>query len=192
MSVQLKMKKEPSNKLDLEKYPHIKTSELFRILKCLPKLDRGGPWVAGGSVWRTVNNEELKDCDVDIFFICKEQYEEMCQKMYGYPFVNNVLSEKRTKWNTTYQIHVNEGKYDKTINVQFIGMSYHNRLDKLLNSFDFPVCQFGYDGKDILIGNKSLSDLEKRQLSINRVNHPKTSLKHMLKYLNNGFVLPPE
>lgn len=187
----LKMREE-SLKLDLGSYPHIPNSELFKIAKCLPKLHAGGPWIAGGSVWRTVNNEPLINCDVDVFFICKEQYEEMCAKMKSYPYVNNILSEKKNKWNTTFQLHVNEGSFNKTIDVQFIGMSYYNRLEKLLNSFDFPVCQFGYNGKDILVGEKSLSDLQKRQLSIHRLAHPKSFLKHMLKYLNNGFTLPTE
>lgn len=193
MCAQLKMKEESNpNTLDLEKYPHVKTSELFKILKCLPRLRNASPWVAGGSVWRTINNEQLKDCDVDIFFSNKELYEQSCAQMNSYPFVNNVLAEKKNKWNTTFQIHVNEGKYDKTIDVQFIGMSYYSKLEKLLNSFDFPVCQFGYDGKDIFMGSKSLSDLEKRQLSIHRIDYPKTAFKHMLKYLNNGFVVPPD
>lgn len=193
MCAKLTMKEEcKQNTLNLEKYPHIKDSELFKILKCLPRLGRGGPWVAGGSVWRTVNNEMLKDCDVDIYFSSALAYEQSCRQMSSYPLVNNVLAEKKNKWNTTFQIHVNEGKYDKTIDVQFIGMSYYSRLEKLLNSFDFPVCQFGYDGKDIIVGSKSLADLEKRQLSIHRIDYPKTALKHMLKYLNNGFVVPPD
>ena len=104
----LKMREE-SLKLDLGSYPHIPNSELFKIAKCLPKLHAGGPWIAGGSVWRTVNNEPLTNCDVDVFFLCKEQYEEMCAKMKSYPYVNNILSEKKNKWNTTFQLHVNEG-----------------------------------------------------------------------------------
>jgi len=187
----LKMKKEMLH-LNLGEYPHIPNSELFKIAKCLPKLCEGGPWIAGGSVWRTVNNEPLINCDVDVFFPCKEQYEEMRSKMNSYPYVNNILSEKKNKWNTVFQIHVNEGSFNKTIDVQFVGMSYYNRLEKLLNSFDFPVCQFGYNGRDIIMGEKALSDLQKRQLSIHRLAHPKSFLRHMLKYLNNGFTLPPE
>ena len=138
----LKMANEPL-RLNLEEYPHIPNSELFKIIKVLPKLSSGGPWIAGGSVWRTVNNEPLDNCDVDVYFSCKSYYEQACRQMNSYPYVNSILSEKKNKWNTIYQVHVNEGKFDKTIDIQFIGMSYHKRLDSLLDSFDFPVCQFG-------------------------------------------------
>ncbi len=140
--------------LNLADFSHIPTSDLFRVLKHLPKLSGGGPWVAGGSVWRTINNEPLNGCDIDIFFPSKKQYEEHCRMMNAYPYVNNILNEKKNKYNTTYTVHVNEGKFDKTIDVQLIGMYYNRCLDLLLDTFDFSVCQFGFDGRDIRMGDR--------------------------------------
>ena len=180
------------NSLDLREYTHFADSELLKILKCVPKLRERGPWVAGGSVWRTINNEPLTNCDIDIFFTSKKHYEEGCRAMIGYPYVNNILNEKKNKWNTTYTIHVNEGKFNKIIDIQFIGTFFHKTLPKLLDSFDFSVCQFGYDGSNMISGMYSIQDLQQRKIRLLTLTHPKTFLKHLSKYLNNGFTIPSD
>jgi len=177
------------NSLDLREYTHFANSELLKILKCIPKLGERGPWVAGGSVWRTINNEPLTNCDVDIFFTSKKHYEEGCMAMIGYPYVNNILNEKKNKWSTTYTVHVNEGKFNKIIDIQFIGTFFHKTLPKLLDSFDFSVCQFGYDGSNMISGLYSVQDLQQRKIRLLTLTHPKTFLKHLSKYLNNGFTI---
>ena len=177
------------NSLDLREYTHFANSELLKILKCIPKLGERGPWVAGGSVWRTINNEPLTNCDVDIFFTSKKHYEEGCMAMIGYPYVNNILNEKKNKWSTTYTVHVNEGKFNKIIDIQFIGTFFHKTLPKLLDSFDFSVCQFGYDGSNMISGMYSIQDLQQRKIRLLTLTHPKTFLKHLSKYLSNGFTI---
>src|SRR5258708_38972470 len=85
--------------LDLTLYPHIQDSDLFKIMKFLPKCDVGGPWIAGGSVWRTIFNEPLKNCDIDLFFSSQQQFEIACLQMSAYPFVRNILQETKNKYN---------------------------------------------------------------------------------------------
>ncbi len=150
MATLLKSRERGMKHLKLEDFPHIKESDLFKIKRCLPPCSVGGPWIAGGSVWRTVRNEPLNECDVDVFFKNKDQYEQTCRQMNSIPFVRNILKETKNKWNTTYRIHVNQGRYDKTIDIQLINMSFYSRLERLLESFDFTVCQFGYDGESII------------------------------------------
>ena len=149
--------------LNLENYPHLVDSDLFKILRHLPPMTEEGPWVAGGALWRTINKEPLVNCDIDVFFKSKSQFEEMSRKMNSLPYVNNVISENRGKWNTNYQYHVNEGKkFNKTVDIQFVNTNRYSSIIKLLNSFDFTVCQFGWDGKNIYTGPSSIDDLTKK------------------------------
>ena len=178
--------------LNLAEYPHITESDLFKVIKYLPKMNERGPWIAGGSVWRTVNNESLDKCDIDMFFRDYKQYEETYRKMNSYPFVNNIIDEKKSKSNTTFKVHINEGKYNKTIDIHLIGMNYESSLYRLLSKFDFTVCQFGYNGNHIVYFDKSLKDLKSKILSLVRISYPKPFLRHLEKYLNNGFSMPTE
>lgn len=180
-------------KLDMGKHPHLVDSDLFRILRHMPKMGVGGPWVSGGSVWRTFNKEPLVNCDIDIFFRSKAQFEEISRRMGSLPFVNNVISETKKKWNTLYKYHVNEGKnFNKTVDVQFINMSYFSSLPKLMNSFDFTVCQFGWDGSTFYVGQTSIDDLTKKKIVLWKIAKPKSLLRHLTKYLSNGFTIPSE
>lgn len=182
-----------TNVLDMSQYPHIKDSDLFRVLKQLPPLSVYGPWVAGGSVWRTINKEPLEKCDIDIFFQSQEQHDEVVRKMNSLPHSNNIVKETKNKWNTVYKCHIHERKFfDKTIDVQFINMNFHPNLESLLDSFDLSVCQFGYDGESLRFGTKSLEDLAAKRIRLHSLRLPKTMLKHLHKYLSNGFTISSE
>jgi len=182
---------EPSmTSLNLSDYPHIADSDLFKVLRHFPSLDEGGPWIAGGSLWRAFNKEPLVNCDIDVFFKSKKQFEEMSRKMGSLPYVNNVLIETKKKWNTLYKYHVNDGKsFNKTVDIQFINMAHYSSLAKLLNSFDFTVCQFGWDGKHLLVGQTSINDLSKKQIVFWSISKYKSLMKHLHRYLNNGFTI---
>lgn len=179
-----------TNILNMAEFPHIKDSDLFKVLRHLPPLGIYGPWVAGGSVWRTINKEPLEKCDIDVFFQNQKQYEETVLKMNSLPTVNNIVKETKNKWNTIYKFHVHERKaFEKTIDVQFINMNFHQSLDSLLESFDLTVCQFGYDGENLHCGLTSLDDLSAKRIRLHSLRLPKTMFKHLHKYLNNGFTI---
>lgn len=181
------------NIMNMSDYPHIKESDLFRVLRHLPNLSVNGPWVAGGSVWRTISNEPLEKCDIDIFFQSQKQYDETVLKMNGLPVVNNIIKQRKNKWNTIYRFHVHEKKtFNKTFDVQLINMNFHRDIDSLLKSFDLTVCQFGYDGENLHCGLTSLDDLSAKRIILWSVTRPQATLKHLAKYLNNGFTISSE
>lgn len=188
--VEMKYKEEQFAKpLNLADFPHVHTSDLLKIVNYLPKCGVGGPWIAGGSVWRTINNEPLNKCDIDVFFHDKEQFNEAVTQMDGYPFIRNVLKKTKNKWNISYKIHANRGVFNKTIEVQFICMKFHKSIDALLQSFDFTVCQFVWNGENIYAASNSIDDLRSRLIRIYKTGNPKSLFEHMLRYMDNGFTL---
>ena len=166
-------------------------SELVRILRHLPKPDENGPWLAGGSVWKAIEGLPL-DCDIDFFFKDKIQYDEYLRKLKSIPYVYHVVTEKKNDYNITFGFHIYEKGYNKTIPLQFVSFRLCNSLEELLNGFDFTVCQFGFDGQRLIIGDTSLEDLKHRIIRFNNVANCSNTAYHVKKYLDRGFTIPSD
>ena len=167
-------------------------SELVRILHHLPKPSENGPWLAGGAIWKAIENMPL-DCDIDFFFKDKIQYEEYVRKLNSIPYVYHIVTEKKNDYNITFGFHIYErNRYNKTIPLQYISFRFCNSLEELLNSFDFTVCQFGFDGQQLLIGDTTLEDLKNRIIRFNSVASCSNTAHHVKKYLDKGFTVPPD
>jgi hypothetical protein len=166
-------------------------SELVRILHHLPKPNENGPWLAGGSVWKAIENLPL-DCDIDFFFKDEIQYDEYLRKLKSIPYVYHVVTEKKNDYNITFGFHIYERGYNKTIPLQFVSFRLCNSLEELLNGFDFTVCQFGFDGQQLMIGDTALEDLKNRIIRFNNVANCANTAHHLRKYLEKGFTIPPD
>jgi len=143
-------------------------SELFRILHHLPKPEENGPWLAGGSVWKAIENLPL-DCDIDFFFKDETQYEEYLRKLKSIPYVYHIVTEKQNKYNITFGYHIYEKGYNKTVPLQLISFKFWNTLEELLEGFDFTVCQFGFNGRQLYTGDTALEDLRTRTIKFNNM-----------------------
>jgi hypothetical protein len=166
-------------------------SELFRILRHLPRPDENGPWLAGGSVWKAIENLPI-DCDIDFFFKNEAQYEEYVRKLKSIPYTYHIVTEKKNKYNTTFGFHIYEKGYNKTIPVQFVSFRLCNSLEELLSGFDFTVCQFGFDGHRLYTGDTAFDDLKTRTIKFNNVRDTAATAIHVKKYLDRGFTIPPD
>jgi len=164
-----------------------KDSELCKILKHLPSIDETGPWVAGGSVWKSIEKLPL-NCDIDFFFQTPQQCEWWYRKLLSIPYAYRIVSEpKANKYNTSLQFHVHEGGFNKTVTIQLIAFKFFDNMEELLNGFDFTVCQFGYDGKKLYTGDTSFDDLRNREIVFNNIRDTVATAIHLKKYINKGF-----
>ena len=167
-----------------------KDSELFRVLKYLPKLSTTGPWLAGGSVWKAIENIPL-ECDLDLFFSNKDQCAEWYRTMKSIPYTYRVISEKTNTYNTTLDYHIHEKGYNKTKKIQCVSFTYHNDIENLLCNFDFTACQFCFDGTNLYTGDTSLEDLRARRIVFNNIRSAYSTERHLEKYKKLGFTIPP-
>ena len=161
-------------------------SELWRVLKRLPRPEPDGPWLAGGSVWKAIENCPIAH-DIDFFFRDAEQLEQHKRVMNSIPYCYHVVGETKNKYNTTYQFHISEGGYNKTIAVQFVSFRFWSRIEELLDGFDFTACQFGFDGERLVIGDTALEDVRSRVIRFNNVRDSVATAIHLKKYLDKGF-----
>jgi len=164
-------------------------SEFFRILKFLPRIGNDGPWVAGGSVWKSMENIPL-NCDVDFFFKDDGQYKNWMRTLQSIPYTYRIMSSKTNQYNTSFDFHINDGNFNKTVKIQCVNFKYFNNMEDLLGGFDFTACQFGFDGTNLHCGDRSMSDLKDRVIVFNTVRDLTASGVHLEKYTKLGFTVP--
>ncbi len=168
-------------------------SEFYKILKFTPSISEDGPWVAGGSVWKSIEGISLTTCDVDFFFQSAKQYEDWYGQILSIPYVHRIVSEtKINQYNTSFKYYINDGSYNKTITIQLISFKFFKSMEDLLNSFDFTACQFGYDGRQLYTGETSIDDVKNRNIIFHNIANPFSTITHLKKYKDLGFKVSDE
>lgn len=155
-------------------------SPLFEVVAGLPSAKPDGPWIAGGAIRRTLLQEPLSS-DIDYFFKDESQKAAFVLDMEargGYK-----VSEKEHA--TTFNIQI-DGK-GKPVIVQAITLAYYPTIEAVLDSFDFTITQFGYDGKDLVCGQFALWDLARKKLALHRLTFGVSTVRRLIKYTRQGF-----
>lgn len=150
--------------------------EFVTKLDELPGFGSSGPWLCGGSVRRFISGEAL-DTDFDIFFYNEDQKDKFARALTRKGFKKGTSN----KFNTVYT-------KDEMI-VQLIHINYYTSVQDVLRSFDFSLCQFGYDGASIYAADWSLWDLGRRRLVPEKISYGVSSLRRILKYARQGFTI---
>lgn len=151
---------------------------LFAIIGALPATTPNGPWIAGGAIRRTLLQDDLNS-DIDFFFRDAEQKQAFNDKLLesgGW-----LISEKDHA--TTYGVKVDHN----TVIVQAVTMAYYPTVVDVIDSFDFTITQFAYDGKDLVCGPFSLWDLARKRLALHKLTFGVSTVRRLIKYTRQGF-----
>lgn len=137
-----------------------------------------GPWLAGGILQKLYHNNDVGLSDWDIWFKNLEQYKT----------ANSILltidnTPIRTQNACTYSVPHNGQKYK----VQLIKTEFFNNAQQVIDYFDFTVCQIATDGINMLYGNNTIKDLNKKRLSLVSNNVKNTLLMRLVKYVAYGY-----
>jgi hypothetical protein len=162
-------------------------SEFFQILKSVPRISAAGPWVAGGSVWKSIEGKPLT-CDIDFFFQSSKQCEYWYRTMLSIPYTHRIVSEpKSNSYNTSFKYCVKCGDRNKLFTIQLVSFKFFPDIQTMLNDFDFTACQFGYDGINLYTGDTSLDDVRNREIIYNKISDSYATSRHVRKYTDIGF-----
>lgn len=153
------------------------TADLFKYMEALPAPAAGGPWIAGGAIRRTLLDDPLSS-DVDYFFRDEEQ-----RKAFDAAMLEKGWKISESPHATTYGIKVDHN----TAIVQAISIGYYPTLADVLDSFDFTITQFGWDGTDLVCGPFSLWDLARKRLALHRLTYGVSTVRRLIKYTRQGF-----
>lgn len=153
---------------------------LSKVLSALPSLSTDGPWLAGGALRRTLLRQE-PDSDFDFFFRDADQLAAFTAKLDG-------LGMEKLR-ETEHHIHYRGRVGDSAlpIDVQCIRFAFYASAEEVIDSFDFTICQFAFDGINLTAGHYSLWDLGRKRLAVHRVTFPVSSMRRVLKYASQGF-----
>ena len=153
---------------------------LAKVLSGLPSLSPDGPWLAGGALRRTLLRQE-PDSDFDFFFRDADQLAEFTAAL------DKLGLEKLRE--TEHHVHYRGRVSDSglPLDVQCIRFAFYANAQAVIDSFDFTICQFAFDGVNLSAGEYSLWDLGRKRLAVHRVTFPVSSMRRILKYATQGF-----
>lgn len=157
-------------------------TELGQTLDFLPKLSENGPWLAGGAIRKTLAGEVL-DSDYDFFFKDEEQMKRASEFLGCHA---NFISVKENEYNKCFKLF-SQLDHLKEITIQLIHFQYYETLEECLNSFDYTICQMGFDGTNLVFGDYTLYDFARKRLVVNKITYPVGSLRRLIKYTKQGF-----
>lgn len=132
-------------------------------------------WIAGGAIRDYFAGIPHKT-DYDLFFPDEQNF--MAAKKY---FTDNDAS---VKWESDNGIKVvYKGKtYD-------LVKKYFANPKDTIDAFDFTVSMFAVDSEAVYHGETSFIDLSKRQLMINKITYPASTLSRAFRYTKKGYGL---
>jgi hypothetical protein len=144
-----------------------------------PKIEIPVPkkgWIAGGAIRRWfAGGEPLSD--VDCFFQNEQAFLD---------HVNEVLQHGAKLINT----HKNAVTFElNDVLVQLIKIKFHPTVESLLDSFDFTVCQFAWDGTEIYSTPQAVISTLRKHLGAHILTKEFSvdSLRRAFKYCKKGY-----
>jgi hypothetical protein len=168
-------------------------TEFAKALARLPAVKQEGPWVAGGSVRRLISRLP-QDSDFDFFFHDEAQFDAFCEDMKK----RGATRENESDFNVTFELPAAKAKSlgedefspaGPALKVQAIRVGLFENLNACIDSFDFSICQCGYDGDDLVFGPWTLFDIANKRLVPGRLSYGASSLRRLIKYARQGFTI---
>lgn len=156
-----------------------------KVVKGLPEAVQpqpAGPWLCGGAVRAFIEGRD-PDSDYDFFFATSEAFVVAADAMRHAGW----SAKRETAHNVTFVGRVEGSSLD--IIVQLIKTDFYPNIEAVLDSFDFTICQFGYDGADIVMGPYSAWDLSRKRIAVHRITYAASSVRRLLKYAAKGFTV---
>lgn len=161
--------------------PFIET-DFNEALGRLPALGSSGPWIAGGSVRRLFIGAPM-DSDFDFFFANPEQAGNFLISMKK---LGAILKNENEK-NSTWLVPAIESGPELT--VQAVTFAYFESMRQVIESFDFTICQFAYDGDHFEVGEFSLWDSARKRIVPAKITFGVSSVRRLLKYGRQGYTI---
>lgn len=130
-------------------------------------------WLAGGALRDYFSGVKVTT-DYDLFFPNEKEYEKA--KVYF------KAKECDVKWESDngMKISYNGKTYD-------LVKKYFANPKDTIDAFDFTVSMFAVDNEKVYFGETTFIDLAKRQLMINKITYPASTLSRAFRYYKKGF-----
>ena len=142
-----------------------------------PFVPVGGTWIAGGAIRQWFSRTE-ESSDIDIFAINEKSLLDFKNEYLLSPYYKMT---NKTKYQETWSNH--------ELSLQLINIKYYANAHELLDSFDFTICQFAWDGKTIYSTKEAVISTLRKHLAVHRIapEFAVDSLRRAFKYNQKGY-----
>lgn len=166
---------------------------LLDTLNALGLKVRKGIWLGGGAVRRSCLGQSL-DTDLDFFFDSQESFDEFVEQIKAGCIAGNIriIQKKENEMNSCFRIAlmqdiINGENLPREYTIQAIRVQFYADEEAIINSFDFTICQFIYDGEFLYSGEYTFWDVGRKRLAINKMTFPVATMRRMVKYTAQGY-----
>jgi len=130
-------------------------------------------WLAGGAL-RDYFAGKPVNTDYDLFFPSEVEYEK------AKTFFK--VKDAETVWESDngMKVKYNGKKFD-------LVKKYFENPQATIDAFDFTVSMFAVDTEKVYYGESTFIDLAKRQLMINKITYPASTMSRAFRYYKKGF-----
>lgn len=152
-------------------------SSLEAISKNLPKFlnEYGGIYLAGGALRAVLNNEKITD--FDFFF----QSKELRNRFLKFLEDEKAVITFKCPEDKLFSLKINDQK------VQLISPEYYGDQEAVIKFFDFNVSRFCLEGTTLLTYSSSMEDLINKELTLNTLTYPSSTIRRIAKYIGYGY-----
>ena len=130
-------------------------------------------WIAGGSLRDYFLGNIIKT-DYDLFFPNLNEYKK------AQSFFKTKKAKVKYESNNGMKVIYNNKTFD------LVKIFFANPKETIDN-FDFTVSMIAIDNEDVHYGETTFIDLAKKQLMINKITYPASTLKRAFRYYSKGF-----
>lgn len=132
-------------------------------------------WIAGGSIRDYFMGVKITT-DYDLFFPNEIEYEKT--KV----FFKSKDAEVKFENDNGMKVCYNKRTYD-------LVKKFFDSPQTTIDAFDFTVSMFAVDSEKVYTGEASFIDLAKRQLMLNKIPFPASTMSRSFRYYKKGFTM---
>jgi hypothetical protein len=145
------------------------------VIDLLPTLGgRKGPWIAGGSV-RKFMNDVPNLADYDVFFSSQEQCTQFCEDLV----LAGATEQQRNIFNSQYLLN--------GYVIQCVHHEFRSTLIQTMDRFDMTICQYGFDGTNLWWSAQAFEDVKDKVIRFLDTTDPVYNINRAFKYATEGF-----
>jgi hypothetical protein len=139
-----------------------------------------GVYLAGGAL-RTLVDPDDTVVDYDLFFKDRETCDFLLDYFSKIKYMQKIFECPEGK---LYSF-----KHPKLGKIQFICEEFYQDGEHVINLFDINACCFCWDGESLFTTREAIKNVNKKQITLNAVTYPVSTLKRISKYAAKGYYI---
>lgn len=144
--------------------------------------------LAGGFLRRWIDEADMTDCDLDLFFTSADDKRVAEQALAGAGYEEKFRCPEGKL--TTFTM--DRGSDVSPLKVQCVSNQYYTDAAHVIDTFDLTVAQFALHRNVLYTGRLSLLHLHSRVMVLHSLPYPLATMRRFTQYALKGFWIPEQ